>query len=153
MLYPHECSVGCVGDVTTLSLVLPRDTFEATVLVAPAGESMVGVVLDGEHPYISIECGRDDTNWSGLLVPNVSIELDETTVFDARSSSPLGSLIRTGTRLAISARAPSAMRNHLIPIVPDLPPCRESFSAGFRRWRVIIGDGLSKRELKAINIS
>jgi hypothetical protein len=34
-----------------------------------------------------------------------------------------------------------------------LPPCSEGLVARFNRWRVVIGEGHEKRELKAFEIT
>jgi hypothetical protein len=38
-----------------------------------------------------------------------------------------------------------------VPIIANLRPCRESQSAGFTRWRIMVGEGLLRREIKAVD--
>jgi hypothetical protein len=148
MLSAHEFSVGHVSDATAgLTLVLPRRQHDIAFLVAGSDTSKIAVALEGDHRFLSFECSGN-TSWSGMIIPNVTVEVDETSVTD---SAPLGVLIRTGTTLAIKTKQDGGMGNQNVPVATDLIPCADSLIARFSRWRVVIGDGISKRELKAIN--
>jgi hypothetical protein len=145
MLSPNEFSVGYLAAATGLTLVL-RDTTRGTpFIVAPTTQSMIAVALDGDHRFSSFDC-RGNTSWEGLVIPNVAIEVDETSIID---NAPLGILLRTGTILAIKTRM-DRLGTQLLPLVGSLTPCHEDLQAAFSRWRVVIGDGFSKRELMAI---
>jgi hypothetical protein len=146
MLSPHEFSVGCISDSTGLTLVLPRGSYETSFIVIATVEPKIAVVLEGDHRFLSFEC-NDNTSWKGLVIPNVSIEIDETSVVDI---APPGALVRSGTTLAIKAKWDGRIGNRTVPIVGELTPCRDDMAAGFTRWRVVIG---SRRELMTIQIT
>jgi hypothetical protein len=149
MLSPHEFSVGCISDATGLTLVLPRGNYETSFIVNAAVEPKIAVVLEGDHRFLSFECS-DNTSWKGLIVPNILIEVDETSVVD---TVPLGAVVRSGTTLAIRVKWDGGMGNRTVPLITELTPCRDDLAAAFTRWSIIIGEGLSRRELMAVEIS
>src|SRR5258708_4914094 len=100
MLLPQEFSVGHVGDATGLTLVLPRSQAEQTLIVVVENEIATAIFLDGQHAFSTFNC-TNNTSWKGVLVPHFSIELDEGSLFDPDDRAPLGSLIRSGSTLAI----------------------------------------------------
>jgi hypothetical protein len=115
-------------------------------LVAGSDASKIAVFLEGEHRYRSFECSGN-TSWSGIIVPNVTVEVDEASVTD---SAPPGVLVRSGTTLAIKTKQ-DGMGTQTVPVSMGLSPCSDTLIARFTRWRVVIGDGISKRELRAVN--
>jgi hypothetical protein len=141
MLTPHEFSVGYISDAVGLALVLHANRGTSFIVNATV-DPMMAVVLEGEHRFLAMECNTN-TSWHGVLIPNVAIEVDETSVV---YTTPLGSLVRSGTGLAIKTKWGNG--NGLIPLVSDLTACRDHLAAAFTRWSVMIGEGLSRRELK-----
>jgi hypothetical protein len=147
MLSPHEFSIGHLSDATAgLTLVLPRGQHDIAFLIAGSDTSKIAVALEGDHRFLSFDCSGN-TSRSGVVIPNVTVEVDETSVTD---SAPLGVLVRAGTTLAIKTKQHGGMGNQTVPVAADLTPCADTLIARFSRWRVVIGDGLSKRELKVI---
>ncbi|GAA3075503.1 hypothetical protein GCM10010520_23270 [Rhizobium viscosum] len=146
MLSPREFTVGTFADAKPLSLILPRTQHEETVLFGHLNNVTMAVFLSGQNPFLSFE-SADNKSWMGLIVPDVSIEVDETSAFNpAAIDTPLGSVLRMDTRLAIEARTESSFRSKAITLHNDLMPAGE-FSAGFKTWQVVIGEGHSKRVL------
>jgi hypothetical protein len=153
MLSPHECSVGYISDAVGLTLILPRGGYENSFIVVATAESKFAIVLGGEHRFRSFECSNN-MSWAGLVIPNVAIEIDETSIVNAGpGSAPLGALVRAGTTLAIATKSDDRMGNHTVPVLTGLTPCRDDLAAGFKRWRVVIGEEQSKRELKMIEVA
>ena len=156
MLAPGEFSVGCIGDATApLTLVLPRGRYEYPTLVTRVSEQPFAVCLEGQHEFSSFECADNDS-WKGILIPNVAIEVDETTMFDAECySAPLGSLIRAGAQLNIVVRAEGGFPRQTVArlLIGELPESRAKMATGFTRWQIVIGEGLAKRTLKVILIT
>lgn len=149
MLSPSEFSVGCIGDATTiLTLVLPRDCYEQQMLITQASGSPYAIFLAGEHQFAGFQC-TNNSSWNGVLIPNINIEIDERSIFDANSRhAPLGALVRRDTQLAMITQANNAFRESIkTPIIVNLPPCRENMSAGFKKWCISLGEGTAKREL------
>jgi hypothetical protein len=148
MLSPDEFSVGSIGDVTAeLTLVLPRGGRECPMLVTKAPGAPHAVFLSGQFEFMSFECTNNDA-WGGILIPNVTIEVDEQSITD---SAPLGALIRLATRLDAITRPDGGFpRPVKTPLVVGLPSCREGSAARFAKWRVVLGEGIKKRELISI---
>jgi hypothetical protein len=155
MLSPGDFSVGCIGDVTTsLTLVMPRGHYEHPMLVTQASGSPYAVFLAGEYRFLGFECGNNDS-WKGILIPNVTIEMDDESIFEAEDlHSPFGALVRRGTQLDVVTRTDGGFpRPVKKPLIVGLPPCRLNMAAGFTRWRICLGEGTRKRELKRVDSS
>jgi|ERR1700688_710126 len=152
MLLPHEFSVDYIGNVTQLTLVLPVDDYDRAFLVTLAPGKLTAIAIDEREGFASFIC-ESNRNWKGVLVPNIAIELDEGTTFDAVGlSPPLGMLVRQQDRLFISTRPDGGLpRNKLVPILTGLPPNQANMAVGFKKWQIVIGDGLSKRTLMALD--
>ncbi len=155
MLTPSEFSVGAIADAEALTLLLPRAKGDEPMLVTTAGPQPVAIFLGENCTFEGFECGTAD-NWRGLLVPNVQIEIEEASVFDAqREYASYGALVRQGSNLSLAARLQDEHRihrQHLIPLVTGLATCRGELSAGFRRWRIVLGDGENKRTLREFSV-
>jgi hypothetical protein len=105
MLLPREFSVGYIGNVTQLTLVLPVDDYDRAFLVTLAPGKPTAIVVDERDSFVSFVCDNN-TSWKGLLVPNIAIELDEKATDDAVGwSAPLGMLVRRDDGLFISTKA------------------------------------------------
>lgn len=150
MLAPHEFTVGPISTADGMTLVLARSKYETAMLITAATETRTAVILEGEFRFASLQ-STGNTNWSGILVANVSLEIDETSVIALDGGRPPGALIRKQTQLFIVTQDRPGGRSILIPLVVGLPPSHENESAGFTRWRVMIGEGLARRELRAID--
>lgn len=154
MLSPGEFSVGCIEDAkTSLTLALPRGRYEEPMLVTRASGSPYAIFLAGQHQFVGFECSNNDS-WKGILIPNVYIEIDEDTIFDAENiSSPLGALVRQNSQLYMLTRTDGRLWGSTkTPIIGDLPPCRQEMAAGFTKWRICLGEGATKRELRRVEI-
>jgi hypothetical protein len=149
MLAPADFSVGSFPEAEGLTLILPRTKYDEPILIADASGEKVAIYL-GKHKYDACPCG-DSHGWNGLLIPGVSIELDETSLFDPNHDDALlGMVVREGTGLNIIAKIIDnhhIQRAQPITIVADLPPCRERQSAGFTKWQIVLGVGEEKKVL------
>jgi hypothetical protein len=134
--------------------MLPRGRHDATALITSAPGVQTAIFLDGQFPFSSFACG-DNTSWNGILVSGVTIEMDETSVLDSDARTPPGTLVRRQSELIIIAKLEGNFHGHpgRVAVINNLPPCRESQSAGFTRWRILVGEGLHRREIKSINVS
>jgi hypothetical protein len=153
-LSPAEFSVGSFPEAEGLTLILPRNKHDEPILITQAGPEKVAIYL-GKHKYDACPCGDSD-GWKGLLVAGVSIEVDEASVFDPDyEDPPLGAVVREGASLDIIAKIVDShhiRRAHPVAVVTGLPPCRERASAGFRKWRIVKGEGRDKRELFPVSL-
>jgi len=150
-----EFAVGDLGrhEDDRLTLLLPRSGYEQTSLMGEVGDQRYGIVLDGELQGQAF-LHKPENPWEGVLVPGVEIEVDEKTAFDPRAGVELGALVREETSLAIAAAAGHSFRTGMVMkvvLVKNLPalPAREGVA--FRKWRIVIGQGVDKRELLAVS--
>jgi len=89
----------------------------------------------------------DNHDWQGLIVPQVRIEVDESSVFDPDyGSAGLGVMVRRDTVLAIQAKMDHGFgRSTSVTLHEGLPSCK--LKAGFTQWQVVIGRDVEKRVL------
>jgi hypothetical protein len=117
------------------------------MLVTKASGAPHAVFLSGQFEFVSFECTNNHA-WGGILIPNVTIEVDERSITDG---APLGTLVRSATRLDAITRHDGAFpRPVKTPLLVGLQPCREGSAAGFSKWRIILGEGINRRELICI---
>lgn len=154
MLSPEEFFVGRAADAKGLAYVIPRSRYEHELLISDLGYEHLGVVLGERSRFQAIQL-KDATNWNGLLVPNVRVEVDETTVVDADGSFlPAGTLVREGETLSVVATSDerfSARRHIRVPIAMCLSACTDGFKAAFVRWRIVVGQERNARVLREID--
>jgi hypothetical protein len=153
MLAPEEFFPGCLRDAGSFSLFLPRRGNDFSALVVNVSGALTAVVLEGNHQFLAFRCS-DNVAWRGILVPNVSIEVDEGSVIDLdRYDVPQGALIRRSAELCIAAREEGGFRiARTIPLIGNLPAGPKDADIGFAMWRIILGRGQDKRELKTISV-
>jgi hypothetical protein len=151
MLSANEFTVGTLADAEPFSLMLPRTRYEATFLIGRTDRGPAAIFIGGEHNFRCFECA-DTTNWSGLLIPNVRIEVDEKSLFDPQQVfEHLGTIVRTDTRLVILAKSDRSYGSHSqIVLETELPPTH-GLSAAFSKWHIVIGQGRNRRVLREID--
>lgn len=155
MLSLNEFSAGQLKDVKELSLLLPRDQYEDTFLLAPYEGKINALVLDGPHKYMSFDAATN-THYSGFIIPGVEIRVDEASVFNADNQQPtFGALIRKASQAFIVAQMHNqGFRETVrVPFMTELPSLSDSVSVGFYRWSVTIGAGHERRDLIKVDVS
>ncbi len=155
MLSPNEFMIGNVGNAKPLSLVLPTNKHEVAMLVGQRNEVSVAVVLSGEHTSLSFE-SEGNEHWSGLIIPNVRIEIDETSFVDTYSSDkPPLSVVRTATKLVIATKSKNSFErpSKMVTLHDNLMSAGKEFQAAFTKWQVVLGDGETKRVLWRLDMS
>ena len=152
MLAPREFLVGSFGQTDGLTLVLPRDQYEQAALVSHTSGQRIAVILKGEHEFVSFGCDNN-TNWHGVLIPGVSIEVDETSLINAYA--PLGSLVRIESELRVMTNPQGgfARSSKAVALLNELPLCENGMSAAFTRWSLVLGEALAKRTLMEIDVT
>lgn len=147
MLAANEFTVGTLADAKPLSLILPRKKYEATILVGKNQAGHNAVVLSGQYSCYCID-SRNNDNWSGIIIGDIHIELDEKSVFDALDDDPaLGNIVRLDSNLTIIAKQEKSYPNVVsVTLCDDLSPVTR-LKAGFRRWQIVLGEGVDKRVL------
>lgn len=155
MLSPTEFSVGSLMDAGALTLLLPRTKHEQSFLISQSEGHHVAVFLGDEHRFESFRCDKAE-NWKGLIIPSVTVEVDECSIFDADNGRlPKGTLLREKERLSLAAlgRDSHGFKDEvLVPLVEGLQANREHCRAGFWKWRIVLGEGREKRILKIIEV-
>ena len=83
MLQPQEIVVGPVNaaEPNSLTLILPRTKYESPMLIAGTPDGLFAIFLGGEQPFHAFDCSGNDT-WKGAMIGGVTLELDETSLFD-----------------------------------------------------------------------
>ena len=152
MLSANEFTVGSIGQATPLSLILPRHEHEATILIAqcPTGPAAFFI---GERERFKWFEASGNHHWHGLIIPNVRIEMDESSIFDpSRIDARPGTVIRRGTQLIVQAKSVEAFRGIEPLILEDGLAQTSQEHAGFLRWQVVIGIGEDRRVLCAVSV-
>lgn len=81
MLAPEESTVGTFASAPAGSLILPRHKHEATAIVGLLDEAPIVVFLGNQFQFHCFPSASSH-NWSGLIIPKVRMEVDESTAFD-----------------------------------------------------------------------
>lgn len=158
MLKPSEFTVGNMANTTGLALSLSRASYEYEALVFSQNDQRLALLLTDRNGALHRIVELDGlSELLGVLIPNVSIELDETSLHDVDGyHPPAGSLIRKGTILGVhSSYVGNRLSGHggLFTLLSDLPPCDINQSACFLKWQIVLGEGEDKRVLKKVEIA
>jgi hypothetical protein len=123
---------------------------EATVIVGLLDEAPTAVFLSDQFQFHYFHTAGSK-NWSGLIIPNVRVEVDESTAFDpGYGGSPLGAVVRAATELSVYAKTERSFgRSRAVPLVSTASYLRGSI--GFTKWQVVLGAGPEKRILLKID--
>ncbi len=153
MLSADEFAVGFLAEVTGLSLVLPRTQYELPFLVVPCAPEAVAICLEGQQAFYSFP-SKGNRSWKGVIIPNVQIELDETSLFDADNRfAPSGTMVRRSTDLVLMTKEPGGFHAPIAAaVLTNLPACADDMTVGFSGWQVVLRKGDETRILKRIEI-
>lgn len=153
---PDEIWVGGIASVSELALVLPRQQHDETLLISKSRDACWATLLDpGIDQYHSFQISGDGTNRKGLIVLEIRIEIDQSSFFDTNSQFKVGSMIREKDRLSILALTSGAhgyREAHTVQIMDGLLSCDGGESAGFKRWRIVLGEGERQRILWDVDL-
>ncbi|WAX95746.1 hypothetical protein N7E70_002355 [Aminobacter sp. NyZ550] len=153
MLSVGEFTSGTLSDAHSLALVLPRRKYEEPFLIGRSGDKRVAVFIGENHAFLHFTYDTSD-DWSGLIINGVSIEMDETSIFDPDfDTPPLGSIIRQETQLCICAASERGFGRLPVVLVDQLAPTRERSRVGFLRWQIVIGQDMGRRVLRTVDVS
>jgi hypothetical protein len=152
MLAPEDFTVGTIGTAVPLSLILPRNSYEEIILIGHIDGAPAAVFLTGQCRF---QCflSTGNHNYGGLVIPGVRIEVDETSLFDAHGTSPLGVAVRTDTRLIVRGKSEDFYGStKAITLHDNLTSAGEN-RVGFTKWQAVIGSGDQKRVLIEIDLT
>lgn len=116
----------------------------------------VFIADDDGQPFLSFHVLPEDKTWAGLVISKFKIEVDRESIFAPRADGcPFGALVRLDNQICIVSSLQGGMpgNKYKVPLVVDLPSCDEELSAGFRKWSIYVGEGISRRSLVTIDIS
>ena len=158
MLKPSECFAAPVSEATGMSLILPRAKYEdlALVVVSDGKKYAISLGSADQMHFRAFECEANDT-WAGLHIPDVTIELDETSLTDSEGYyAPPGSMTRKADTLSVAVNFSGRMPGRggaSLPILSELPQCAAQSSACFLKWQLVLGDGETKRVLHRVDVT
>lgn len=149
MLSVSDFKTGSVDDIAALSLFLPVQTGEETLLVFPIKEHRWCVVLDGQYRFSAFVSDIYAAPRRGLIIPDVHIEVDEKSAFDPGAKDLRGALVRSGSSIGIRVLVEGAgyRQARLLELMSDLPAGSKDISVGFSKWAITHGTGEHRREL------
>ncbi len=153
MLTPDQISVRELGSIAEFGLLLPRNQYEATFLLCPAEAGPIAVYLEGKHIFLSFH-SSGTSNYSGVFVNSIRIEIDHTSVFDPDLDEvPLGSLIREADKLFIWTKCEERgfPRRLKVSLIANLPECTEGKRAGFAKWHLTVGPDSNSQSLITVD--
>lgn len=157
MLQPHECFTAPISSAAEMTLVFPRNTYEAKVLIVPNEDKLFAICLEASQIPIfdAFECETND-HWNGLHIPRVRFEIDETSIFKSHQYEPLGSLVRYEDKLAARvniARQGFRAGGVSLTLLSNLPSCAANQTACFLKWQIVLGEGDDKRILHEVDVT
>lgn len=152
MLTPEEFTAGGFDVAPVGSLILPRSKYDEVAIVGHFEEAKMAVFLSGQFRFQSTTTTDAAANWSGLIIPNVRMEVDESTAFNPNEfGSILGSVVRIENKLIInSSTNNNSSRAFPITLVSKVSETTEC-DVGFTSWQVVLGSGIEKRILIKID--
>ncbi len=151
MLAPEEFTVGSFEAAPVGSLILPRTKYEAIVLIGILQDAATAVFLSEAHQFLCL--ATQGAQWSGLIIPNVTVEVDELSAFDAaHGSAPLGAIVRSADHLSILAKPERSRWGSQVNLIRNLPAIQND-SVGFTKWQVVLGAGDNKRVLHKVQLA
>jgi len=150
MLALSEFFPGTLADAPSGSLILPRDKYERCGIVALHKDEPFFVILGDEYRFQGFP-SKDNTSHKGLIVPAVSVEIDETSLVPLDSwDTPRGSIVCAegvvGVRAEMSGSRSLGIINAVLGSIPTSP-----IEAAFTRWQIALGAGQDKRVLMKID--
>ncbi len=143
MLALNQFHLGTLNDALPLSLVITEDR-KRKFLVGGNQHEKHAICVAGLDVGLAFKLdATEESNWRGLIIDNVSIEVDERRIEDP-DRPPHLSLVRTESKLFIVAQTgiPTS-----ILIADGLISDRGTMRAAFSRWQITIGTGAENRVL------
>lgn len=152
MLTVDEFSAGDLSTAKPISLLRPTASHDREVLVAGSDDKPIAIILHDEYAYQWFQAAGS-SDWTGLIIPNLRIELDETSAFDARyERPPLGAAMRKGSELAICTKQQNGMGMAHISLIGGLHSLGDH-KVGFTRWQLVLGEDTMKRIIRKFDLT
>ena len=152
MISPELLTITSANHAGANSLFMPRHENEFHFLVVGnAGELKAIDVSKGQHRFSAVDA-IGASAWTGVMIQNVSFEVDLESVVDAYyATAPIGTLVRRENSLSILTQYDRSTP-YPVPLQSNLPLCEPHQGAAFKRWQIVIGSGDAKQVLLKISI-
>lgn len=146
MLALSEFFVGTIADAPIGSLILPRSKYDRPGIIGTRDDQPFFVILGQDHRFQGFP-SAGNARYKGLIVPDVVIEVDETSIGEPdRWDTPLGSIMSQNGEIGVVAAAASSFgAGHFVVRLASVKP--SEFGVSFSKWRVVLGNGSEKRTL------
>ena len=150
MLSVSEFFTGTISEAPVASLILPRSKNDRCGIIASFKDAPIFVILGDDHRFQAFP-SADNSSHKGLIVPDVGIEVDETSIGEHDSwDTPLGSIVCAEQEIGIRiAWIGQLSRGRTLAKLASIPP--SSVEASFSRWQITRGSGADKRILMKID--
>lgn len=150
MISISQAFAGSLQDAPPMSFFVATSLGGLEMLVIGTPDDRSAIVLSGEDPFVAYEYGFSD--WEGLIIKNVALELDLTGVFASRSGhAPAGCIILVGEQAKIRLVGTHGMMR-TIPIDSAKQSQQTHVGVAFPRWQITLGQGDQKQVLKTIDV-
>ncbi|MEH7846433.1 hypothetical protein [Rhizobium laguerreae] len=152
MLSISEFFTGTISEASVGSFVLPRSKYDRCGIVTSFNDAPMFVILGDDHRFQAFP-SADNTSHKGLIVPDVGIEIDETSIAEHDSwDTPLGSIVcaeeEIGIRIAMIGQLSHGRSLAKLASKPPSP-----VEASFSMWQITRVSGADKRILMKIDAS
>lgn len=152
MLTTSDFVTSTIADTKPLSLVRGLDGPDRDLLIAGTAEAPIAIILEGEFAHQHFKASGSE-HWDGLIIPNLRVEVDDTSAFDARAiRNPVGSVVRTASELALLVQNKPPMGLGRICLETGLADMGQH-SVGFYRWQLVRGEGQGKQVFRIFDVS
>jgi hypothetical protein len=145
MLHLSEFYPGTLAEAPIGSFILQTSEDSCTGIISDFNESPFFVFLDGKYRFEGFPSNTKE--WSGLIIPNVMIEVDETSV-TGRShwGVPSGSIVCMDGKAGIRLKE-GRTSSHSGGVAKLLSIPESSIKACFLKWEITLGVGSEKRSI------
>jgi len=152
MLKISEFFSGTIAEAGVGSLILPRSNYDHAAVIGTVDDAPFAVFIDGPHRFRGFP-SSGNTRYGGVIIPDVSFEVDERSVVDPhRFDVPLGAIICRDGLLGISAAGEHAFRGaNLVELGSG--HSKGTTEVAFSRWHVVLGSASEKRILFKVDVT
>lgn len=150
MLALPEFFTGTLSEAPVGSLILPRSKNDRCGIIASFNDAPIFVILGDGHRFQAF-ASADNSSHKGLIVPDVGIEVDETSIAEHDNwDTPLGSIVCAEEAIGIRIAAIGQLsKGRSLAKLASIPAT--SVEASFSRWQITRGNGADKRVLMTID--
>jgi hypothetical protein len=146
MLAASEFSIGFIGGVEALTLVLPIEKHDQAFLIVPTADGPIAST--NFSPSRAAGMRVTNESWWPRFRSKWISHRSTSHHFPVRAQWFVGETVSSWRRALIECRSPS----QLFAISRDLVVCSRDLAAGFMRWQVTLGTGRDRRKLWTVDL-